>query len=310
MSIKTTCQSVLGVSPFVKTLALIQKTFPGFKSIERLAWHAGEGIQNKQILRTYKTKPGFFLVHDLSDHILRHMYLGGEYEPEVTRLIRQLACTGQVWWDIGANVGWFTFLLASQVGPTGRVIAFEPNLRVANWLSQAKTRNNVSNVDLSVVGLSDSDGRSELFLPISTNEVLGGHGRPSLVKHEDIEEHEYETAVIETRTIDALIASGLDAPYGIKIDVEGWESAVFKGAEKLFRDKPPAFIISEVNHFPRCLSKPEELVQQLVSLGYRSWHVETLKKYEPGEPIDGRIYKDFLFVHRAYPSLVERFEAA
>jgi FkbM family methyltransferase len=310
MSVKAAFQNLLGFYPSVKAIALMRRWYPSNSVIERVAWHAGEGIRDKQKLRTYQAKPGFFLTHDLSDHILRHVYLGGDYEPEVTRLLESIAQPGQVWWDIGANVGWFTFLLSKQVGVTGRVVAFEPNPKVANWLKMAKQKNNSSNVDIQVTGLSNQEGRSEFFVPTQTNEVLGGHGRPSLVKHEDIECREHETVIIETSTIDRLVSNGMAVPYGIKIDVEGWESAVFKGAANLFRNNPPALIVSEVNHFPRCLCKPEELVLQLVDLGYLPWHVETLKKYTPGDLIDGRVYKDFLFIHQDYPDVLQRFEAA
>jgi FkbM family methyltransferase len=290
--------------PFVKSICVARSGVPSSKLLERFAWHAGEGIRDRQKVRTYRTQSGFYLTHDLSDPILRHLYVQGDYEPEVTRLITRLARPGQVWWDIGANVGWFTFLLSRLVGASGRVIAFEPNSMVYDWLRVAKERNRSVNVELKSIGLSDRVGNSELFLPVSTNDVLGGHGRPSLVKHEDIESHGYRTITVNTSTIDELIENGLAPPFGIKIDVEGWESAVFKGAEKMFRNSPPALIVSEVNHFPRCLCSPEDLVKQLMSYGYSPWHVETLKPYVPGTSIDGGIYKDFLFIHNRYANPV------
>lgn len=303
MSLKQVCQRILGTPPCVKTVSIARRGLPQSKLVDRLAWHAGEGIREKQKVRTYRAQPGYYLTHDLSDYILRHLYLQGKYEPEVTRLIQRLARPGQVWWDIGANVGWFTFLLSRKVGASGRVIAFEPNAVVYDWLCKSKERNRGVNVDLKSIGLSDRVGTSELFLPLSTNDVLGGHGRPSLVKHEDIESHGYQTITVDTSSVDELISNGLAPPYGIKIDVEGWESAAFRRAEKLFRNSPPALIISEVNHFPRCICSPEDLVKQLMSYGYLPWHVETLMPYSPGKLIDGSIYKDFLFIHQRYVNL-------
>lgn len=203
------------------------------------------------------------------------------------------------------SVGSLSSYLSRLVGQSGRVIAFEPNATVYDWLCLARRSNQAANVNLKSIGLSDCVGKSELFLPLSTNDVLGGHGRPSLVKHEDIESHGFETITVNTSTIDELIYNGLAPPFGVKIDVEGRESAVFRGAEKMFRDSPPALIISEVNHFPRCLCSPVDLVKQLISYGYSAWHVETLKPYSPGNPIDGSRYKDFLFIHQRYSNPVD-----
>jgi len=309
MWLKSTAQHLLGCATCTNLIARLRVQFPESAAIARLAWHAGEGIDNKSLARSYRALPGFYLTHDLSDHILRHIYFGGDYEPEVSLLIRKLAQPGQVWWDIGANVGWFTYMLCQRVGPTGRVLAFEPNPRVSAWLMESKDLNSFSGVTICSVALSDREGESVLYVPSDVNGVTGGNGRPALLKHEDIEVAGFITVPIKTDTIDHLIGLGEPAPFGIKIDVEGWESAVFKGGSEMFKRTPPAIIISEVNHFPRCLSSPAALISQLQSLGYSAWHVETLAPYCFERPIDGSKFKDFVFVHSSYPELIESINA-
>src|SRR5262249_10058136 len=64
---------------------------------------------------------------ELRDEVIgRLLYLSGEYEPYIERLVRYMDLRGGVCIDIGANIGLHTLTLSELVGPAGRVFAFEP----------------------------------------------------------------------------------------------------------------------------------------------------------------------------------------
>ena len=282
------------------SIAMAQKMariFPDTSIFQRLCWHAGATAWDKTGMRFVRTQPGFGVCLDLSDHTWRGIFFYGVYEPEVTSIVSDLAAPGQVWWDIGANIGWYTFLLSRKVGENGRVLAFEPNPLCSKFLSSGLGHNGFLNVVQSQVALGAKTGRSILFVPVDPDHTLGGHGRPSLIRHEDIKS--VSEITVETATVDQVIEMGMPHPYGIKLDVEGFESAVLAGAKEMFKSSPPSIIISEVTHFRDALVKPKELVQTIISYGYIAFHVENRRRYDPNVEIDGSLSKDFVFVHES-----------
>ena len=92
-------------------------------------------IPNKIIART---SDGRKLIVDpkLISHQL--IYFLGEYEPAITKVIESIVNKGDCCLDIGANIGYFTLMLAKLVGPTGKVFAFEPDPRNISLLSDEK----------------------------------------------------------------------------------------------------------------------------------------------------------------------------
>ena len=87
---------------------------------------AGEGLTGE----TVHACEGFQIRVDPADYAVGHTVARtGSYEPEVSSTLRQVLRPGGTFVDIGANIGWFSLLAASLVGPTGRVIAIEPNPR-------------------------------------------------------------------------------------------------------------------------------------------------------------------------------------
>lgn len=73
-----------------------------------------------------RLRPGFYLGLDLSETTQREIFYFGVYERKESALIQKLLKPGDVFWDIGANIGYFTLMSAACVGPNGRVAAFEP----------------------------------------------------------------------------------------------------------------------------------------------------------------------------------------
>jgi hypothetical protein len=76
--------------------------------------------------RTVRTKYGFRMKLELSDWVDQHIFATGDYEPDVVAVIRNCLHQGMTAVDVGANVGFFSLLFAKLIGPSGNVLAFEP----------------------------------------------------------------------------------------------------------------------------------------------------------------------------------------
>lgn len=183
---------------------------------------------------------------------LRHY---GQFSDEEVDVMRKLLSPGDTVFDIGANVGAFTVPLAQMVGPTGRVIAFEPQPETCALLRRNVEQNNVS-AAVRVVECAASDAAGSIAMPRLDSLNHKNYGGVALGEGE---------GSARTITVDSL---NLPFVHLMKIDVEGHETEVVKGArETIMRCRP--FIYIE-NDRP---NKAGGLVSDIVDLGYRLyWH--------------------------------------
>ena len=149
------------------------------------------------------------------------------YEPEVTMLLKKRMTAGMVAIDVGANIGYFTRLMARLVGPQGRVYAFEPDQENRTYAVENTTRYPW----VEVLG----DAVSQEVGSIDFYHVLGMTGT-----HTTLPTAGAERRTVNATTIDAFVrARGLSRVDVLKIDVEGAEPDVFAGMEEtLARFKP------------------------------------------------------------------------
>ncbi len=169
-------------------------------------------------------------------------------EPATTRFIRQALRPGDVFVDIGANVGYFTLLAGSRVKPGGRVLAVEPNPVVADLLEISLRQNQLTDiVTLVQQAVSNTSGqRLQLYLSndqqnsgLSSLTPWVGHLESGALSASNVLDVE-TTTLVELVRIHRL--SRLDV---IKIDVEGAEEKVWEGAEEVIRQYRPRYIICE-----------------------------------------------------------------
>jgi len=158
-----------------------------------------------------------------------HLMLDGYWEMWLTEALAQVIKPGMVAVDIGANLGYFTLLMADLVGPCGAVHAFEPNpAMAARLIKSADVSGFRERVSLYPDPLGSEDGQ-ELFLVIP-------HGEP---KNAHLTPHAIAGALpVTLRRFDSHPAL-LEADV-IKIDVEGAEREIWRGMAGLLerRDKP------------------------------------------------------------------------
>ena len=158
------------------------------------------------------------------------MYFYGEHDEryEINNIVKFLQA-GDVCWDIGANVGFYTCLFATLVKEQGSVVAFEPIASTRAFLEENIRLNGFQNVTVKKIALGDSPGRRRIFL----NHPDLAEGTVSLKSEEGP-----HTELIEIDTIDNLYA-GLPPPDFVKIDVEGYQMEVLNGGKKFFSQFGP-----------------------------------------------------------------------
>jgi FkbM family methyltransferase len=169
---------------------------------------------------------------------------------------------GDVFYDIGANVGFFSAIAARLVGSSGHVYAFEPVPENVVQIRHNAKCNNFANVTVLEKAVSRSTGKAELLLAhYSGGSTLSVADRPPDLKG---------TTTVDTIAIDDLVAeSAIAPPTVVKIDVEGAEMDALQGMTQTIQDFQP-IIIYEVDASDReaIARKTRTLDAFIQSLGY------------------------------------------
>lgn len=183
----------------------------------------------------------------------RPSYVLGTAEPQLQTLLRAHLRPGDTLYDLGANVGYFTLVGASLVGPTGHVVAFEPSARNAAALRRNVAMNNLTQVVVREMAVSDSVGLAG-FCP-GDNDQSGTLGAGP--------------CTVATTTIDHEVRGTGCIPDVLKIDVEGAEDRVLAGAARTLAEHRP-LVVCELHVDMASLDHPVPV--SLAALGYDlSW---------------------------------------
>jgi FkbM family methyltransferase len=162
------------------------------------------------------------------------------FEPAERAFVQRFLQPGMTVLDIGAHHGYYTLLASKLVGSAGRVIAFEPSPREQKALRLNLILNRCGNVSVQRVALGREETETTLY-------VAGGRqtGCNSL-RPPAIPDEASPVRVHVTRLDDWLDRQKIAQVDFVKVDVEGAELEVLKGAERLFDRKPRPVILAEV----------------------------------------------------------------
>jgi FkbM family methyltransferase len=189
------------------------------------------------------------------------IYFFGTYEPEVRQQIVERLTPGGVAIDVGANVGWHALLMASRVGPAGQIYAFEPNDSTRDRLRAAVEANHFAQIAIDSRAAADRQGSLGFEAP-DAGHFWDGTGRLSRDPR--------SAHAVDCITLDAFVAArGIRRVALVKIDVEGWELAVLRGATDVLRMLRPAIVFEFDPHYvERSGGTSSELTGCLVEAGY------------------------------------------
>jgi FkbM family methyltransferase len=163
-------------------------------------------------------------------------------DPDLLKLVSEVVQPGDVVWDIGANVGLFSFASAVAAGTSGHVLAFEPDALLVGMLRQSAVANRAyAPVDVLPVAVADEIGVAQFHIARRNRSTsyLDGFGTTQTGGAR-------ATELVPTVTLDWL-ADHFPMPAVVKIDVEAAELKVLCGGARVLSSQPT--IICEVAGF-------------------------------------------------------------
>jgi FkbM family methyltransferase len=251
-----------------------------------------------------KTTDGRKLKVNFDNHFAHFVYFIGEYETAITETIKKIVEPGDVCLDIGANIGWYTTLLQTLVGPGGAVHSFEPVPPTFTVLEEnVRSNMNSEAVLLNNFALGETEG--EVTLHIFKNR---SDGHASIADFGETEFVEYPTLL---KTLDSYLEfNEIGHVKFVKIDIEGSELSMLRGADRLFRQTPPPIFeiemardtTSQFGYLPDDLIKymKEQSDFEFYAIDEKNFTLKLIKGFSPEEDganvlcVPSRYYHDVL----------------
>lgn len=201
----------------------------------------------------------------LDDELSRLIYCD-EFEMAERLFLNHFLRRGDVFVDVGCNIGLFTLIAARRVGGAGHVYGFEPCSRTFARLEANLRLNGFANVSCYRMSLSDRHGEATLTAPVDGYGAWGSLAHPVRGKSfttETVAMLPWDDFAQEHQLIGRVVA--------MKIDVEGWEARVLSGASKaLAREDAPVLQVEFTEEAARAAgSSCAELYHRLEGFGYR-----------------------------------------
>ena len=217
-----------GICTILKTYARVAPTERGGYLLARLA---RTFIAKNKWLSQWITPSGITMQLDLATYPDCCMVFG-LYELDTTRQMRRLLRHGDWFVDCGANIGYFSLLMANHIGANGKVDAFEPDPLNRKKLLENISKNLMkSKVRVHDVALGNHGGVVDLYHPTQSK---SNHGMSSLYRDGSGQDQKFTVNI-------ACLDDVLDGvPNLIKIDIEGAELAAIEGMARKFRTKSTA----------------------------------------------------------------------
>ncbi|KLL11942.1 FkbM family methyltransferase [Protofrankia coriariae] len=197
-----------------------------------------------------------FSVDDSRDGSVRALLALQYRPPALARVFEAALKPGDVCYDVGANIGVYALWSANLVGPTGSVQAFEPVPRTADLLDSLVRQNALSWVTVvrSAVGATVGEAGVQIYSDASGLAHITDAADPDIT--------------VPVTTLDTYVEDH-PCPNFVKIDVEGHELDVLRGASKLLRNRRPVLLMEMISgHLDRAGSAAGEIMRELTEVGY------------------------------------------
>jgi FkbM family methyltransferase len=191
----------------------------------------------------------------------KELSLYGFREPHTTRLMSTIIKDDDIIIDVGANIGYYA-LLESKLAPNGFVYAIEPVRDNFDYLKTNVDVNRCTNVELFNCALSDKRGTGVIFIPERRNCA-------SLV--EPSHDGTIRKESVQLETLDSFVKGHVErCPTLVRMDVEGCEYQVIKGALRVLKKSAPLKIVAELH--PSLMSERayDDMLSTLEAQGFKA----------------------------------------
>ncbi len=227
------------------------------------------------IARTHRGHKIFVDTRDFG--ITPHIVILGEWERAIEDVIVKLCTKGATVVEVGANIGYHTLAIASAIGGEGRLHSFEANPEIFRLLDLTVEVNNFRKcVMLYHKAALDTEGEIQFYF--KPEEICGGHVE---LPGEQGEADKIAVS-IKAASLDKELGDRLDTLDLLRMDAEGSEPFIIRGAKKLLQRSPRIKIVMEwdmVQLAPR-LDVPQFLKEMIADL-FRFWRIESDRRLIP-----------------------------
>ena len=257
----------------------------GIDRIVRMLYPPG----NDRPIRSVVDYDDGLLFHcDTQSFLEWYIFFYGAFRPEVSRLINRMLRPGQVAIDIGANVGMHSVIMANRVGPTGRVVVFEPDPHPMGRLRRNMALNGIDWVTTVEAAVS---ARSETRTFYLHDDTIGNFANASLVAANVGK----QTASVEMQVVSIdewMRDNPLPRVDVVKLLAQGEEYNALQGMRGLIeRDRPKIFFLYEPSYWQRQDLELMDAVKFFAGHGYGVQEVEFRSRREVvGEIPKGQVF--------------------
>ncbi|WP_220813418.1 FkbM family methyltransferase [Pseudomonas paralcaligenes] len=241
-------------------------------------------------------------------HATPYALLGfGSYENSETAFLKSVFRDGDVFFDIGANLGWYSLVLGKQC-PGASIYAFEPIPSTVAALERNVGLNRLDNIEAVRMGVfNKEDELSFIFVEDvsgATSLKLTGQSRGRAPIQE---------VKCKTTTLDAFCASSGKVPTLIKVDVEGAELMVFQGGEETLAHTP-IILVELLRKWSREFGyHPNDVFEALAKHGYGAWMFakDNAEALIPCPAVtEETVQTNFVFLHpQKHADVIRRWQA-
>lgn len=212
------------------------------------------------------------VLHDHEELVSDIIREKGIYSRNDLIIMKDLLKEGDIFFDIGTNIGWHTFFGSTLVGDSGKVISFEPVSDNFNLLQQGLKLNGFKNVVLNKAAISNKNCKKEICISptnFGDNILIKKKNLYKFANHYDMSE-KVECVKLD----DYLNDINIDKIKLIKIDAQGSEADALEGMKKLIQKHKPYFIIEySPNHLKLCDSSPFDILSFVDKNNYILYHL-------------------------------------
>jgi FkbM family methyltransferase len=225
-----------------------------------------------------------FWVPGISHAIGFHLLVDGAYEPDEVAFARSRLPAGSVFVDVGANIGTYSIPIARLSGPRTTVVAIEASPAIATYLRRNLALNGLDGVHVWECAAHDTDGQSVAFYEVPASHFGLGSLAPQFNR---------APISVPTQRLDTILDRlGIDHVDLLKIDVEGFEATVLRGAERLLTGPRRPIVMFEFLEWADVRSAVGPVgssVQLLRDWGYEIWPFSVLRRGGPPLAADSSV---------------------